>query len=151
MVRKARAVTDSMAVRVWSVVAATASFGLLGCASGGGEEPDPTMPPPSENIVIPVTVVNNWSPRTNITVRFVSLGGTRILGSVSGGRERTFQVDSPPMTGQFQLNATGRNLGETITSQAFSLFPNSTVRWTLVGNQLVVGERLGEPMQPKNQ
>jgi len=146
-----RAVRDSLAVAVWSCVAAAVSLGLVGCAGGGGDEPDPTLPPPAESIVIPITVVNNVSPGTNITVRFISLGGTRILGSVSGGRERTFQVDSPSMTGQFHLNATGRGLGETITSQAFSLFPNSAVRWTLIGNQLLVGDRLGEPMQPKNQ
>jgi hypothetical protein len=146
-----RAERGSLAVAVWSCVAWAGSLGLTGCAGGGGNEPDPTLPPPGENIVIPVTVVNNVSPGTNITVRFISLGGTRILGSVGPGRERTFQVGSPSMTGQFRLNATGPALGQEITSQAFSLFPNSTVRWTLIGNQLVVGERLGERMQPKNQ
>ncbi len=145
------AVRRSFAVAVWGCVGAAGSIGLIGCAGGGGDEPDPTVPPPGENIVIPITVDNNWTPGTNITIRFVSLGGSRILGSVSPGRERTFQVDSPAMTGQFQLNATGRGLGEAITSQAFSLFPNSAVRWTLVGNQLVVGERMPPPMEPKNQ
>ncbi len=146
-----RAVREPLAITVWSCVAWTGSLGLTGCAGGGGGEPDPTLPPPGENIVIPVTVVNNMSPGTNITVRFISLGGTRILGSVSGRRERTFQVDSPSMAGQFQLNATGPGLGQAITSQTFSLFPNSAVRWTLIGNQLVVGERLPPPMEPKNQ
>ena len=146
-----RAVRGSLSVAVWSGVSAAGSLGLVGCAGGGGDEPDPTLPPPGENIVIPITVVNDVSPGTNITVRFISLGGTRILGSVGGGRERTFQVDSPSMSGQFRLNATGPGLGQEIVSQAFALFPNSMVRWTLIGNQLVVGERMGEPMQPKNQ
>lgn len=151
MMSMVKSVGDSFVVGVWSCVVAAGSLGLVGCAGGGGDEPDPTLPPPGENIVIPITVVNNLSPGTNITIRFVSLGGTRILGSVSPGRERTFQVDSPSMTGQFQLNATGPGLGETITSQAFSLFPNSAVRWTLIGNQLVVGERMPPPMEPQNQ
>lgn len=146
-----RALMGPLAVTVWSCVAAAGSIGLAGCASGGSEEPDPTAPPPGENIVIPITVNNNWTPGTLITVRFIGLGGTRILGSVSPGRERTFQVDSPAMTGQFQLNATGTGLGQDITSQAFSLFPNSSVRWTLIGNQLLVGERMPPPMEPKNQ
>lgn len=151
MISLGRSVRDSFAVATWSCVAAAGSLGLVGCAGGGGDEPDPTLPPPGESIVIPITVRNNVSPGTNVTVRFVSLGGTRILGSVSGGRERTFEVDSPSMTGQFVLNATGPGLGETITSQAFSLFPNSAVTWTLIGNQLLVGERMPQPMQPKNQ
>jgi hypothetical protein len=151
MKRIGKAVRDSFAAAVWSFAAAGASLGIVGCAGGGGDEPDPTVPPPGENIVIPITVNNNFTPRTTITVRFVSLGGTRILGSVSGGRERTFQVDSPSMTGRFQLNATGPGLGDDITSQAFSLFPNSSVRWTLIGNQLLVGERMPPPMEPKNQ
>ncbi len=151
MMSMSRAVRDSLAVAVWGSIAWAGSLGLVGCASGGGDEPDPRLPPPDENIVIPITVHNNISPRTNITVRFISLGGTRILGSVSGGRERTFQVDSPSMTGESRLNAMGPGLGREITSQAFFLFPNSTVRWTLIGNQLVVGERLGERMEPRNQ
>ncbi|MEJ2342282.1 MAG: hypothetical protein P8Y10_08765 [Gemmatimonadales bacterium] len=151
MTSKGRAVRDSLAATVWRCAAAAASLGLIGCAGGGGDEPDPTVPPPGENIVIPITVYNNWTPSTSVTVRFVSLGGTRILGSVNGGRERTFQVDSPPMTGQFRLSASGTRLDADIVSQAFSLFPNSAVRWTLVGNQLVVGERMPPPMEPKNQ
>ncbi len=146
-----RAFRGSLAVTVWSGVAAAGSLGLVGCASGGGGEPDPAAQPSGENIVIPITVNNNVTPRTNITVRFIGLGGTRILGSVSGGRERTFNVDSPAMTGQFQLNATGPGLNESITSQAFALFPDSNVRWTLIGNQLVVGERIPPPMEPQNQ
>ncbi len=146
-----RAVREPLAIALWSCVAWIGSLGLTGCAGGRGGEPDPTLPPPGEDIVIPITVVNDVSPGTNITVRFISLGGTRILGSVGPGRERTFQVGSPSMTGRFRLNATGPALGQEITSQAFSLFPNSTVRWTLIGNQLVVGEHLGERMQPKNQ
>jgi hypothetical protein len=141
----------SLPAAAWSIAVWAGSLGLAGCATGGGDEPDPTHPPPGENIVIPITVNNNLSPRTNVTIRFISLGGTRILGSVSGGRERTFQVDSPPMTGQFRLNATGPRLGREITSQAFSLFPNSTVTWILIGNQLLVGQRLGERMEPRNQ
>jgi hypothetical protein len=146
-----RGVKNTLIVTAWSCIAGTGSLGLVGCASGGSDEADPTMPPPGENIVIPITVNNNVTPRTNITVRFIGLGGTRILGSVNGGRERTFEVDSPSMTGQFQLNATGPGLNDSITSQAFSLFPNSTVRWTLIGNQLLVGERMPPPMEPQNQ
>ena len=76
-------------------------------------------------------------------MRLVSGGVTRILGSVNGGRERTFQVENPSLTGRHNLTATGFASTGPVASQPFSLFANSTVTWTIVGNQLLVGERLG--------
>jgi hypothetical protein len=125
-------------------VAAAVFLMLAGCAGGGGDEPDPRMPPPGESIVIPITVRNNWTPRTQVTVRLNSGGVTRILGSVNGGRERTFQVSDPTVAGRHTLTATGNSLSESIESQPFNLFATSTVTWTLVGNNLLVSERLGE-------
>ena len=58
MMKMSRALGHSAAVAMWSCVAVAASLGLVGCAGGGGDEPDPTLPPPGENIVIPITVDN---------------------------------------------------------------------------------------------
>ena len=126
------------------------SLVLAACAGGGGEEADPRVPPPGENIVIPITVNNNWTPRTSVTIRLVSGGVTRILGSVNGGRERTFEVDSPSLSGRHRLQADGTRLGQSIVSQDFWLFTTSAVRWALVGNALLVGERMGPPL-PENE
>jgi hypothetical protein len=134
-----------------SMSIALAGFVLLqGCAGGGGGEPDPTLPPPGENIVIPITVNNNWTPRTQVTVRLVSDGVTRILGSVGGGRERTFDVDSPSLSGRHTLTATGFTARDRLTSTPFTLFGNSTVTWRLVENAIVMGQRMGAPAQPQN-
>jgi len=127
----------------WGLTAAVC-VALAGCAGGGGDEPDPRLPPPGESIVIPITVRNNWTPRTQITVRLISGGVTRILGSVNGGRERTFEVTDPTMSGRHTLTATGNTLAEAVESQPFTLFATSTVTWSLFENALLVGERLGE-------
>lgn len=124
---------------------------LWGCAGSGSHEPDPTMPPPGGSVVVPITVNNNWSPRTSATIRLISGGVTRILGGVGGGREQTFQVESPALTGEHRLSATGTDLGQGIVSQPFTLFGNSSVHWTLVGNALWVGQRQGEPARPEGQ
>jgi hypothetical protein len=108
------------------------------------------MPPPGEAIVIPITVTNNWSPRTSVTVRLISSGVTRILGSVGGGSERTFEIESPSLTGQHRLSARGTGLDQEQLSQPFALFGNSTVQWTMVGNALLVGQQTEEPAQPKS-
>ncbi len=137
----------------WSLVLAfwlAVALPLTGCAGGGGAEPDPTMPPPGEAIVIPITVTNNWSPRTSVTVRLISSGVTRILGSVGGGSERTFEIESPSLTGQHRLSARGTGLDQEQLSQPFALFGNSTVQWTMVGNALLVGQQTEEPAQPKS-
>ncbi len=117
---------------------------LAGCAGRGSDEPDPRLPPPGESIVIPITVRNNWTPRTQVTVRLISGGVTRILGSVNGGRERTFEIADPTLSGRHTLTATGNTLAEAIESTPFTLFATSTVTWSLFENALLVGERLGE-------
>jgi len=121
-----------------------------GCAGGGSSQPDPGPTVSGESIVTPIFVNNNLSPRASVTVRLISDGVTRILGGVGGGAERTFDVGSPGLTGQHRLSATGTGLDQEVLSQPFTLSANSTVGWTLVGNSLLVGERLGEPLEQRN-
>jgi len=130
--------------------AIVSSLVLLGCASGGSSEPDPGTPASGESIVIPISVNNNLRPRTSVTIRLISDGVTRILGGVGGSAERTFEVGSPALTGQHRLSATGTGLDQELLSQPFTLSASSTMRWTLVGNSLLVGKRLGPPMEPGN-
>jgi hypothetical protein len=143
-------VKSSLSFVLASALVGSMPLAVVGCAGSGSNEPDPTMPPPGQNILIPITVNNNWSPRASATVRLISGGVTRILGSVRGDQERTFQVDTPALTGEHRLSATGTGLQQDLLSQPFQLFANSSVEWTFVGNALLVGQRLGEPMQPKN-
>ena len=63
MISVARGVRNTLIITAWSCIAGAGSLGLVGCASGGSDEADPTMPPPGENIVIPITVNNNVTPR----------------------------------------------------------------------------------------
>jgi len=123
---------------------------LPGCAGGGSSEPVSGTPAPGESNVIPISVNNNLSPRTSVTVRLINDGVIRILGGVGGGAERTFDVGSPGLTGQHRLSATGTGLDQEVLSQPFTLSANSTVGWTLAGNSLLVGERLGEPLEQRN-
>ena len=135
--------------RLAAACALVSSVVFGACTSGGRAKSDPAMPAADENVVIPITVNNNLSPRTNVTVRLISGGVTRILGGVGGDRERTFQVDTPALTGEHRLSATGTDLNRDLLSQPFTLFANSSVRWTLVSNSLLVGEQLDEP-QPES-
>lgn len=122
--------------------AAGALLLLAGCASGGAEGSGPGAPP-AEPVTIKVTVNNNLTPRTQVTVRLQSGGVTRILGGASPGRERTFDVEGPTLSGTHLLTATG-DAGVTIVSQPFSLFANSWITWRLQGNVLQVGRELGK-------
>jgi len=122
--------------------AALALVLLAGCASGSAEGSG-AGEPPAEPVTIKVTVNNNITPGTQVTVRLQSGGVTRILGGVSPGRERTFDVDSPTLSGTHLLTATG-DAGTSIVSQPFSLFANSWITWRLPGNVLQVGTELGK-------
>ena len=117
--------------------------GLLACGGGGATEADPGRPPAGEPIVVKVTVNNNIQPRTQVTIRLRSSGVTRILGSVSPGSERTFDIEDPTLTGRHNLTADGSTLAQSMTSQPFTLFANSWVVWTLTGNLLRVDTQLG--------
>ena len=123
------------------LAAAGALLLLAGCASGGAEGSGPGEPP-AEPVTIKVTVNNNITPGTQVTVRLQSGGVTRILGGVSPGRERTFDVDSPSLVGTHLLSATG--VGTSIVSQPFSLFANSWITWRLPANALQLGTQLGK-------
>lgn len=89
--------------------------------------------------MIPITVYNDLTPRASATIWLRGEEATRILGSVIPARERTFQVDWPEHPGEQRLVAT-MYTGK-LTSENFSISANSTVRWTLADNLLVIGQQ----------
>jgi len=114
------------------------------CAGAGGEEPEVDVPTSARRIVVSVTVSNELAPRASVTVRLRSRETTRILGSVTPGRQRTFEVELPASAPEYQLTATSVALTDAITSESFSLSADSAVSWRIADNVLVVG-RLPEP------
>jgi hypothetical protein len=114
---------------------------LLGCAGTGSEEPGYAVSPRTEPIVIAFTVSNQIAPPASVTIRLQGGGTTWILGNVTPGQERTFPVDLPEIAGEYQLTATSVAFTDAITSQAFSLSPDSWVRWTIADNSIEVGQR----------
>lgn len=138
------AVTSLPRIRHATRLALAGCVLLLGCASAGSEEPDYEVPPRDEPVVvvIPVNVSNELEPRANVTIRLRSGDRTRILGSVTPGRERSFQVDSPELSAEYRLTATSPAFADAITSEPFSLSADSWVRWSIADNVLVVDQRV---------
>jgi hypothetical protein len=108
----------------------------FGCAAGSR----PAAALPDDPNTIPVTVENNLTPRTAVTVRITSASATRVvLGIVSPGRSRTLQFEESFFESGYQLIAETTE-GQTITSRVFQLYPS----WTLTHNTVAIGERGGE-------
>jgi len=118
---------------------------LLGCAGAGtvSEEPDVDVPASARRIEVAFTVSNELAPRASVTVRLRSGETTRILGSVTAGQERTFEVELPASAPEYRLTATSVAFADAITSEAFSLSARSAVRWRIADNALVL-DRLPE-------
>jgi hypothetical protein len=114
-----------------------------GCAGAGSEEPDVDVPTAARRIVVAFTVSNELAPRASVTVRLRSGETTRILGSVTPGLQRTFEVELPASAPEYQLTATSVALTDAITSESFSLSADSAVSWRIADNVLVV-DRLPE-------
>ncbi len=113
------------------------------CAGGGREEPDFDVPASAQRSVVAFTVSNELAPRASVTVRLRSGETTRILGSVTPGQERTFEVELPASAPEYRLTATSVAFTDAITSESFSLSARSAVRWRIADNALVV-DRLPE-------
>jgi hypothetical protein len=113
------------------------------CAGRGSEEPDVDVPTFPRRIVVAFTVSNELAPRASVTVRLRSGETTRILGSVTPGLERTFELELPASTPtpEYRLTATSVAFSDAITSESFSLSPDSWVRWTIADNSIEVGQR----------
>jgi len=118
---------------------------LLGCAGAGtvSEEPGVDVPASARRIEVAFTVSNELAPRASVTVRLRSGETTRILGSVTAGQERTFEVELPASAPEYRLTATSVAFADAITSEAFSLSARSAVRWRIADNALVL-DRLPE-------
>ncbi len=122
-------------------LAVAACTAVLACTTAGPREPDVTLPPPP--IAVTVTVRNALSPRAGITVRLQEGSTTRVLGTVPAERERTFQLNLPPVETEYRLTASGVGLAERVASEAFRLSKNSAVRWNVAENDLEVVEASG--------
>ena len=113
------------------------------CAGAGSEEPEFEVPASARRIEVAFTVSNELTPRASVTVRLRSGETTRILGSVTQGQERTFEVELPASAPEYRLTATSVAFTDAITSESFSLSASSAVRWRIADNALVV-DRLPE-------
>ena len=113
------------------------------CAGAGGEEPGLEVSASAQRIEVAFTVSNELAPRASVTVRLRSGETTWILGSLTPGRERTFEVELPASAPEYRLTATSVALTDAITSESFSLSASSAVRWRIADNALVV-DRLSE-------
>jgi hypothetical protein len=91
--------------------------------------------------VVVLTVSNEIAPPASVTIRLQGGGTTWILGNVTPGQERTYQVDLPEIAGEYLLTASSVALTEPIASKAFPLSPDSWVRWTIADNSIEVGQR----------
>ncbi len=86
-----------------------------------------------------VTVVNNLTPRTSLTVRITADPGTRVLlGSVSPGATQTFRLNRLMPSGDYQLVAETAE-GREIVSREFNVLPGDEVMWSVRTNTVDVG------------
>lgn len=128
-----------------ALLGSAALLGAAGaaCAGAASEEPGYEIPASARRIAVAFVVSNRLEPRAHITVRLESGETVRILGSVTAGRERTFELRLPASAPEYRLTATSPAFADAITSEAFSLSEPSAVTWRISDNALVV-DRLQE-------
>jgi hypothetical protein len=129
----------------WALVGCVTLLGPAGaaCAGAAGEEPGLEVSASAQRIEVAFTVSNELAPRASVTVRLISDDATRILGSVTPGLQRIFEVELPASAPEYRLTATSVAFADAITSESFSLSASSAVRWRIADNALVV-DRLPE-------
>lgn len=110
---------------------------VAACAAGRGSG---GAAPESEN-VIAITVRNNLTPRTLVTVRVFSRSGTRtFLGTVSPGQTKSFTFEESLFEPAYQLVAETQG-GADVSSRLFELYPMAAVIWTLQTNVIELSSR----------
>jgi hypothetical protein len=110
---------------------------FLACAAGRGS----TGAAPESEHAITVTVRNNLTPRTLVTVRVFSRSGVRtFLGSVPPAQTKSFTFDEPMFEAAYQLVAETQG-GADVTSRMFELYPMAAVVWTLQTNIIELSSR----------
>ncbi|MDX1623187.1 MAG: hypothetical protein R3199_04315 [Gemmatimonadota bacterium] len=108
---------------------------LAACATGGAERGEEEET--GRRIVFEVE--NDLIPRSPVTIHLQATDRpTRVLGTVSAGRTRTFTHTEPLLTGSYRLTAQVHQ-GEEIPSRVFSLYPRAFIRWSINTNTLSEG------------
>jgi hypothetical protein len=112
---------------------------LAGCASSGGSEEAAAAGDPALQGPVSVRVENRTNPPVPLTIFLRSVVGRRTLGSVGGGRTRSFSVEIETIGSVQYTLVAQRPDGTEIVSTPFRVAQNQTVNWRLPTNGLTVG------------
>jgi len=112
---------------------------LPGCGSSGASEQADDAGDPALSGPVTVRVENRTNPPVPLTIFLRSVIGQRTLGSVGGGRTRSFSVEIETAGSVEYSLAAQRPNGDETLSTPFRVAQNQTVNWRLPTNGLTVG------------
>ena len=121
-----------------AILFSVALFLLAGCGSSGASEQADDAGDPALSGAVTVQVENRTNPPTPLTIFLRSAIGQRTLGSVGGGRTRSFSVDIETAGSVEYTLVAQRPDGTAITSTPFRVAPAQTVNWRLPVGGLTV-------------
>lgn len=111
---------------------------LAGCGSSGASEQADAAGDPALSGPVTVRIENRTNPPLPLTIFLRSTVGQRTLGSVGGGRTRSFSLDIETAGSVEYTLIAQRPDGTEIPSTPFRVAQNQTVNWRLPTGGLTV-------------
>jgi hypothetical protein len=122
-----------------AILFSVAAFLLAGCGSSGASEQAEDAGDPAISGQVTVRVENRTNPPVPLTIFLRSAVGQRTLGSVGGGRTRSFTIDVETAGSVEYRLAAQRPDGTELDSTPFRVAQGQTVNWRLPTGGLTVG------------